>query len=311
VRAGAAGGSPCYRRAGRVEYRQRRAELLVAGHDRRQQPDDPRVGQARGEQQSPAAGVEDRQARLCLVAEFDCREDPRAANVGYHPRIGAGQPGDAHGKLRSERAEASVQLLEQVQGRQARRTRSRMPAERRGVEERIGRERREQLLRGDQRGKRHDAAAERFAKQHGIRREPLGYRDGQRTAPAKAALNLVSHDERPCRVRVSAPLAQQAGREDTAPSFALHGFEDQRRERGLRGRTPHGVRLKGQVPYLAEEAAHRVAELGAVGDRERAHALAVESAADREHAGPSGVRDGELERGLYRVGAVQAEPHPA
>lgn len=176
-----------------------------------------------------------------------------------------------------------------------------MPAERRGVQERIGRERREQLLRAEQRGKRHDAAAERLAEQHGIRRESLGYRDGQRTAPAKAALNLVRHDERAGLVRVSAPPAQQAGWEGTAASFTLHGFEDQRRERGLRGRTPHRVRLEGQVPYLAEKAAHRVAELGAVGDRERAHALAVESAADREHRRPPGVRDGELERGLNRV----------
>jgi len=293
--------------AGGVEDPQRALHELRRRGGRRQYPQHGWRGQAPGEQQAVPAAFKQRHVGERRRREFEHSEKARSPGCGDRPGIRFGDPLDAFGERSGRLVDLLPDRIEVIERGQPRGAGQRMAAEGRRMEERIAHERSEQRGCAHHRRQRHDPPAESLAEQDRVRREPVldGQRD--RSAAAQSHLDLVRDDENTGCPRVRAPAPEQFRRQHPAAALTLDRLEDESRERGFPDGLTHRVLAQRQMTDGAEELADWLPALGVGRHGESAHGLAVKAALDRQHPGVPGLGDGQLERGLHRVGAIEAE----
>ena len=217
--------------------------------------------------------------------EVDADEQALAAHLGDQVRaVGRDGVGGEVADLRAKftRALDEAFRLDGADGRGDRGGRERAARERRGVQQRVGVERREQLRGRDDAADGHHAAAEDLAREQRVRRDA-----GEVSAPpgaesAHAGLDLVE-DHHGASLGARLPdLPQVAVGRQPDTTLGLDGLEQHHRLGGEHGPERGGVAERDEVDHR-QQWAERVAVLRPSGHRQRAQRLAVEPAVHGDH----------------------------
>ena len=212
----------------------------------------------------------------------------------------------AGGEVTDLRAEFACALdqavgLDGVDGRGDRSGCERAAGECRGVQQRVGVERREQLRGRDDAADGHYAAAEDLARQQRVWRDT-----GEVSAPpsaeaAHAGLDLVE-DHHGAGLGARLPdLPEVPVRRQPHATFGLDGFQQHHRLGRQDGPERGGIAERYEVDHR-QQRAERVAVLRPPGHRQRAKRLAVEAAVHRDHVTLAG-QPCQLQPELSRLGS--------
>ena len=251
-----------------------------------------------------------------VAREFEGDQQAFAAHVDddiFVPMHGFAQPVE-HVRAEFRRALGETLFEQHVDRRERGRAGERIAAERRGVQERVIEEPREDGLRRDDRTGRHDAAAERFREAQDVGHDVVVFAREHLPGAAHPGLHFVEDQQRAELVAERAHGGQIRVVRNDYPALTLDRFEQHRPDvvarRAARDEDVLQRRdvVERHVLEAREHAAERQAECGFAARGERAEALAVETARrDDDLLFVRIVRARELERRFDRLRPAIAE----
>jgi hypothetical protein len=217
--------------------------------------------------------------------EVHADEQALAADLGDQVgAMGRDRGGGSVADLRAEFACALDQAFgfDGADGGGDRSGRERAAGERRGVQQRVGVQRLEQLRGRDDGTDRHHAATEDLARQQHVGRDTGEVSAPPGTEPAHAGLDLIE-DHHGAGLGACLPhLRQVAVGRQPDPPLSLDGLQQHRRL-GRQHRMQRGQITELDKVHHRQQRAERVAELRLPGHRERAKCLAVKSPLHRDY----------------------------